>query len=606
MKRNFYHTLLALLVVCGFASTGKAQPSAPFPHLIFHAELSGSEQIPAVNTNGKGLITILYSPDRNKVSVTGLLVDIQGDITAVTLHIGKTGETGALLVDLMPTVHGKRLYGDIDVPAALLQNLLPDRAYVTVSTTAHPTGEIRGQFICETDLDYRGILTGSEAVPPSNSTAFGFGGIHFPTGSEDVVYAFVVRGLSSPITEVGLYKGEPGENGVFIHNFVDLGGGIFSELIELSDLPANFLREAREGKYYVAVKTQAFPDGEIRGQLGFLGYFTSFAPINAVQVIPSSGGSAGFGFSHNILNQTLDSMTTTVFINTITPTSVDIRIAPPGVNGPLFQTLEPTATVGLYQKTYALDFTHMTDFVEGRLYVNIPTAARPNGEVRGAMKNSLRKGYAFDLCAQQMVPPTNSPGFGVGMASVDQANCYLNYKVIYDNLSGPVNEAFICQAFPTMNGNAIYPMPTSKPIIPGFQEIMASFGVAVELGESYVLLVTNAYPNGEIRGQIVRGMSCPAASGVSVVDNVSQISVSPVPFQTEINVAFESQSAFEGRLVLYDILGVPALTFPVEIIAGNQTFSIPTGNLPIGFYTMVLETPGQGSSLLLKKLLRQE
>jgi hypothetical protein len=419
------------------------------------------------------------------------------------------------------------------------------------------------------------------------------------------VYAFLATGLSSPVTEVGLYKGDPGQNGTFIHAFDDLGGGILSGLIELGDLPANFLREAREGKYYVAVKTQNFPDGEIRGQIGFLGYFTSFAPANAPQVVPNMGGSPGFGFSHNILNPTLDSITSTVFVAGITPTAIEVRIAPPGMNGPVFETLDPTSTPGLYRKTYKLDPSHLTDFAQGRLYVNVPTVARPNGELRGAMKNSLRKGYAFDLCGEQVVPPTTSQAFGVGMASVDQANCYLNYKVIYDGLSGPANEVFICQAYPTMNGNAIYPMPVAKPVIPGIQEIMASHGVAIELGETYVLFVTEAYPNGEIRGQIVRGFSCPEQSGVSVVDNVSRVVVSPVPFNTELTVSFESQAPFEGRIVLYDILGVPSLTYPVNIIAGNQTLSIPTGNLPVGYYTMVLETPGQGSSMMLKKLIRQ-
>ena len=59
-------------------------------------------------------------------------------------------------------------------------------------------------------------------------------------------------------------------------------------------------------------------------------------------------------------------------------------------------------------------------------------------------------------------------------------------------------------------------------------------------------------------------------------------------------------------MVLYDMLGVPELTYPIQIEAGNQTFSISTGDLPAGFYNMVLETPGQGSTLLLKKLIKQE
>lgn len=151
MKKRTCLLLLACLLASGV--------SAQLPHLIFHAELAGAEQIPAVSTDARGLITLIYSPDRSKVTVTGLLVGMEGTVNSITLHIGKTGEVGAALVDLMPVLYGPRLYGEVEVPPALLQNLLPDRVYANVRTTAHPGGEIRGQFICETDLDYRrGII----------------------------------------------------------------------------------------------------------------------------------------------------------------------------------------------------------------------------------------------------------------------------------------------------------------------------------------------------------------------------------------------------------------------------------------------------------------
>jgi hypothetical protein len=602
MKRTAYNILLAIVTIGLFSLPAAAQ----LPHLIFHAELNGAEQIPAVNTPAKGLITLLYSPDRTKVGVSGLLVDLQGDVTEVSLHIGKTGEEGAFIISLMPAVQGKRLHGDVEVPVTLLQNLLPDRAYVSVSTTAHNGGEIRGQFICETDLDYGTALNGIEAVPANPSNGYGFGGVHFPTGSEDLVYAYLTQNLSSPATEMGIYQGEVGQNGVLVHSFEQLIPGLWTGIIDLALLPAGFLRDAREGKYYIAVKTENYPEGEIRGQINFLGYFTSFSPVNAPQVVPNAGGSPGFGFSHNVINQTIDSITTTVFITGITPLSVDIHVGLPTQNGPIIETLSLTSTPGLYRKTYAVDPARLTDFVDGKLYILVPTANKPNGEIRGVMKNSLRKGYAFDLCAQQVVPPTNSTAFGVGMASVDQANCYLNYKVIYDDLSGPANEAFVCQAFPSMNGNALYPMPTTKPIIPGYQEIEAGHGVAIELGETYVLLVTEAFPNGEIRGQIVRGFSCPAESSVSAVNNVHSIAVSPVPFQSELTVTFDSEVAFEGQLVLYDVLGTPAMRQAIQVVTGSQTLRLPTDHLPGGYYSLLLETPGQRSSVLLKKLIRQQ
>ena len=48
-------------------------------------------------------------------------------------------------------------------------------------------------------------------MPANASPGFGFGGIHFPTGSEDVVYAFLAKDLSSPITQIGIYEGAAGK-----------------------------------------------------------------------------------------------------------------------------------------------------------------------------------------------------------------------------------------------------------------------------------------------------------------------------------------------------------------------------------------------------------
>lgn len=595
MKKTVYLFLLACVLAGGV--------SAQLPHLIFHAELAGSEQIPAVSTDARGLITLIYSPDRSKVAVTGLLVGMEGAVNSITLHIGKTGEAGAAIVDLMPVLNGPRLYGEVDVPPALLQNLLPDRAYASVGTTAHPGGEIRGQFICETDLDYRAILQGSDVVPSSNSNAFGFGGLHFPTGSDDLVYVFLVDGLSSPITSAALYLGKPGENGTQVYQFTSIFQNFIQGIAEIDDLPANFLRDAREGEYYMLVKTANFPDGEIRGQVGFLGYFTSFAPVNASQVVPTAS-SAGFGLSHNILNQTLDSLTSTVYISTISPVAVEIRMGAPGANGSLLETLEPAGLPGLYRKTYPLDSDRMTALVEGRLYMNVPTAALPDGEIRGQLKNSLRKAYAFDLCGDQVVPQVNTNGIGVAMASVDQVNCYLNYKVLYDRMSGDLVDAFVCQANPGMNGAALYPLPPMKPLIPGSTAIEATHGAAIELGEMYMILRTADHPDGEIRGQIRRGYSCPDVSGVKNPGQIRDIAVSPTPFTDRMTIQFTSDRSFQGRLILHDMLGAPAIVRTVDIIAGNQTLNFPAAGLLPGVYTLNLEIPGEGRSVLLKRVIR--
>ncbi|MFN0174255.1 MAG: CHRD domain-containing protein [Saprospiraceae bacterium] len=595
-------TTFVLLFSCLLAVPLQAQ--SPIPHLIFHVELSGSEVIPAVNTDAKGLITFIFTADRSKVDVSGMVVKLDGAVTEAKIRLGITGQTGAVLLDFLPLIEGRHIKGQIDAPPALLQNLLLNAVYAEVRTTAHPNGEMRGQFVCETDLDYGVNMTGDQAVPPNNATGRSFGGIHYPLGASDLAYAFIISGLSSSVTSAGIYD-------IQTDTLVASLPGIFNFLIQglilLDTVDVDFLLHAREGKYYVLVKTVNYPLGEVRGKLNHLGYFCSVAPVNGVQQLPPpSPPTPGFGFSLTSHNGALDALTTTVFIHGIQPSSVKIHIGNPIEVGPELVDLGAPIAPGLYTKTYPITSAQLTDFAQGRLYVNVTTAAFPNGEIRGVMKNTLRKGYAFDLCGVQVVPPTNSGALGIAVASVDQANCYLNYKLITDGLAGTPTDGYFAQGAFGQNDVAFHAIPNTEPIIAGSHEIMAILGPIIENSGTHVQISTAAYPNGEIRGQVRRQFTCPEVVPVIELGNISKVVVSPVPFREFLNIELESLSDFEGRLVLRDILGVQTMTQTVQISAGAQTFQVSTMNLPMGFYTLSLEIPSQNASVLLKKVVRVE
>lgn len=598
MKKFVYSLLLVCMAVLPAA--------AQIPHLIFHAELNGSELTPAVNTDGRGLVTLLYTTDRSKVTVTGMYVNLEGTITEATIRQGKTGENGPILLDLMPILFGKRLEGQLDAPPALLQNLLRDGVYAEIRTTAHPGGEIRGQFLCETDYDYEVAFSADQVVPASAATAVAYGGIHFPLGSTDIVYAFTVRGLSSPVTSIGIYEGQPGENGPLVVSIpTPFGLGFIQGLILLDTVAEpDFLRKAREGKYYILVKTANFPNGEIRGQINFYGYFKSIAPINGLQQVPPPGPTPGFGFSRTQLSQALDSLHTLVFINTITPTSVKVHLGSPGEIGPELVQLDPLPVPGYYAKSYPIDEAQLTAFAQNRLYINVTTANFPNGEIRGMMKNTLRKGYFFDLCGLQVVPPNSSSALGVAVASVDQANCYLNYKIIFDGMSGSPTDGYVADGDFGMNGLPMHAFVNTEPIIPGSHEIMTAFGPVIEDGGAYFQISTQEYPDGEIRGQVRRALTCPDNVGTTSPAAITEVQVSPVPFGDVLNITFNSAEAFEGRVVLYDLMGSVALVQLLNGPAGPQTLVLNTALLPAGAYTAVLEMPARDTGILLKKVIK--
>lgn len=598
------HFLLTVLLAGGLSVALQAQ----IPHLVFHAELGGDEMLPTVNTQGKALVTFLFTPDRKNVDVSGMVVRMDGAVTSAKIRLGKTGETGPEVFDLTPYINDRHIIGQIPAPTALLSNLLTNNVYVEIATTAHPAGEIRGQFTCEVDLDFRAFLTGSQAVPPNNSPAIGFGGFHFPLGSLDLVYAFTVRGINfSDILSADLYEGLPGQSTAPPIHLPGLAGGLIQGLIELDTIDPEFFRKAVEGRYYVVIRTVNYPQGEIIGHLEHVGYFGSLAPINGLQQVPPPiPPSAGFGFSSTTPSGDLDSLTTWVFINNIAPTSVKIHIGDPGQNGPEFQDFGTTATPGFYVKSYPVTEQQLTDFAQGRMYIQVKTAANPDGVIRGVMKNTLRKAYAFDLCNLQMVPPTNSDALGVAVASVDLANCYLNYKMIADGLASDPVDSYFAQANLGANGVAFHATPLSAPVIAGSHEIMAVLGPIIENGGSYVQIATMGYPNGEIRGQVRRQFTCPEVVSTQSVLQLTEVNVGPVPFNDFLSITLNSKQSFDARLVVYDVLGVPSYTQAVKVVEGEQNFTLETKHIPAGFYSISLEVPTENESVLLKKVVKAQ
>ena len=148
----------------------------------YRAQLSGQDEVPAVETSatGEGKFTIPAN-DTMKfvVNVTGI-----SNASAAHIHMGKAGENGDVIVDLLNapekkdknTAYGMIFRGNItdsiltgpmqgktldDLAAAIESG----DAYVNVHTSEHKDGEIRGQ-VSNTDKP--------EQSGSSNSTDVGF------------------------------------------------------------------------------------------------------------------------------------------------------------------------------------------------------------------------------------------------------------------------------------------------------------------------------------------------------------------------------------------------------------------------------------------------
>ena len=147
-----------------FPYLGVPNGAYPVPEVsdadIFSADLSGSEEVPAVESDAKGVATFANGSLEFLVVTMGL-----ENVTQSHIHVGDAGENGPVAAFLFGPSPGTTQDGilaegihedDSDLVVGTLDDLIDvlrgGYAYVNVHTTGVPSGEIRGQ-IGPIDLD---------------------------------------------------------------------------------------------------------------------------------------------------------------------------------------------------------------------------------------------------------------------------------------------------------------------------------------------------------------------------------------------------------------------------------------------------------------------
>jgi hypothetical protein len=124
----------------------------------FRADLSGENEVPAVDTEASGEFEMVLDEDGETVEYELTVEDIEG-VTAAHIHMGSEGENGDIVVPLETdglndgeTAEGTFDADDFEGPldgqemSDLIQLIEDGEAYVNVHTEENPDGEIRGQL----------------------------------------------------------------------------------------------------------------------------------------------------------------------------------------------------------------------------------------------------------------------------------------------------------------------------------------------------------------------------------------------------------------------------------------------------------------------------
>jgi hypothetical protein len=168
--------LLALLLLSSTATSQVARTAASDDARHFEAELTGAQEVPPVETETEGEITVRFDRELTEARFR-LNVDDGVAVTMAHFHCAPAGVNGPVVAFLFGNVPGgfdvdgrlakftltdanitaitphpnctATIGMDITSIATLAQAVRAGNIYANVHTVAHPSGEIRGQLVEE-------------------------------------------------------------------------------------------------------------------------------------------------------------------------------------------------------------------------------------------------------------------------------------------------------------------------------------------------------------------------------------------------------------------------------------------------------------------------
>jgi hypothetical protein len=307
--------------------------------VTFSSLLSGDQVRPRnVISTASGYGSVTVDPLTRRLS--GFIVT--SGISGYTAHIhdGLPGSAGARIISLeggpvVWTVPDNTLLSD-----SIIARLSAGALYFTVTSSAFPEGEIRGQLNQQLRI---ASLKGTSEVPPVSGSAAGVGYLALNPSSLQFTGFVKASGLSSSVRTVVVHVGKEGINGPGIIILTDSGNGTWSvppNTILSSTQVAHFNND----ELYFNVHTQDNLGGELRGQLSKATVKIGSALLNGAKQIPAVSTTAT-GVGILAWNSVTGSVRGNVKTERIEGTSVTIHSGVPTSSGPAIIALSTNSPV---------------------------------------------------------------------------------------------------------------------------------------------------------------------------------------------------------------------------------------------------------------------
>jgi hypothetical protein len=229
-----------------------------------------------------------------------------------------------------------------------------------------------------------------------------------------------------------------------------------------------------------------------------------------------SVSSAASGGCIGQLNQGAAQFSLTCVHNVVGATVMHIHRAAPGDNGPIVFDLGSPASPVTATWT-AMSGADITDLITGNLYINIHTAGRPTGEIRGQILTRTVDVVPFTAGGGQAVPPNGTSATANCSADLDANATSLDVQCTH-NLASPA-AAHLHEGPAGTVGPAIFTFPSAaSPLaanVPLTPVLVADFA-ATFLYLDIHSPGTEEDPGDEIRGQIGTPPAAPNTGAIVI------------------------------------------------------------------------------------------
>ncbi len=473
--------------------------SVNYSQILFTASLKGSNEVPAVTTNGTATAWAVLSPDFSSLTFHITYAQLDSTFTAAHFHSGKAGVNGGVVFPIT-TFQGNTATGTwSNLPDSIITQLLNGNIYMNVHSKAHPNGEIRGQLRPVDGIGFTAMLNASQETPATTSNATGTAWAVLSDQGSMVSYSITVAGLSSNFTAAHFHAGPLGVSGGVVHpvTFTDS-----SAIGTWTDFPDTLISKFLSNGLYLNVHTSNNPGGEIRGQLTHQGEISFKADLDGAQETPPVTTSA-LGTAWAVLSSDMKSLSYDVTYANLdsTFTAEHFHIGAKGAPGPVVKPLTVTDNNAMGTWTSFPD-SMLKHLVKEDLYVNVHSKKNPNGEIRGQLELNTGIGFTAHLNGAQETPPVTTNAVGTGWFSL--GNDSLHFQITFAGLSSTFSAAHFHMGAMGVGGGVVKPLTFSDSTLNSvWADISNDNLLALIKGNIYVNVHSSNNPNGEIRGQVL-------------------------------------------------------------------------------------------------------